>query len=103
METNKDIRSKDMQSKHIRSKHIRSKRERQSEIKPIILKLNELHLSPISYPSIKELYTCLQDYIQNGERKVLSIPFPEYNSVIKGVLEININERVWVKIESIKI
>ena len=92
-----------MSSKDIRSKHIRSKQERQSEVKPIILKLNELHLSPISYPSIKELYTCLQDYIQNGERKVLNIPFLEYNSIIKGVLATNINERVWVKIESIKV
>ena len=80
----------------------RTLQERQLEIKPIILKLNELRLSPISYPSIKELYTYLQNYIQNGERIKLNIPFPEYNSVIKGVLTTNINERVWVKIEHVK-
>lgn len=83
--------------------NIRTKQERQLEVRPVILKLNELHLSPASYTSIKELYTCLQDYIQTGERKVLAIPFPEYNSLIKGVLSNNINERVWVKIESIKV
>jgi hypothetical protein len=81
---------------------ILSKAERQAEVKPILLKLSELRLSPSSYESIKILYGLLQIYIQEGERKELNIPFPEYNAVIKGVLAIEKKERVWVKIENNK-
>ena len=78
----------------------RTKHERQAEIKPVIKKLQELHLSPMSYQSIKELYQQLQVYIQKGERIELNIPFPEYNVTIKGVLASAKKERVWVKLES---
>jgi len=79
-----------------------SKDERQAAVKPILMKLTELHLSPTSYESIKTLYFYLQSYIQNGERIELDIPFLEYNSIIKGVLAIDKKERVWVKIEHVK-
>jgi hypothetical protein len=45
-----------------------SQDDRRSAIKPILLKLSELHLSPTSYESIKALYVSLQSYIQKGER-----------------------------------
>jgi hypothetical protein len=77
----------------------RSKIERQAEIRPIVAKLNELHLTPASHESIKLLYKSMQDYILNGERIELNIPFIEYNSTIKGVLTSSKNERVWVKLE----
>jgi hypothetical protein len=79
--------------------NVLSQNERRSAIKPIILKLNELHLSPSSYESIKTLYLYLQVYIQKGERTEINIPFPEYNANIIGVLAIDRKERVWVKIE----
>lgn len=76
-----------------------TKEERQQEVKPILLKLQELRLHPTTYESIKILYQNLQSYIQDGERKELNIPFPEYNVTIKGVLAINKGEKVWVKLE----
>ena len=86
-----------------RNEHnMRNKEERQAEIKPILLKLNELHLKPTTNDAIKTLYIKIQTYIQEGERSELNIPFPEYNSNIVGVLATKRSERVWVKIEHIK-
>jgi hypothetical protein len=73
--------------------------ERQTAVKPILLKLKELHLNPGAYASIKVLYQQLQIYIQQGERIELNIPFPEYNVTIKGLLATSKTERVWVKLE----
>ena len=84
------------------NENMRSKTERQAEVKPIIIKLGELHLSPTTSEAIKILYQKIQTYIQEGERSELNIPFPEYNANIKGVLAIKRSERVWVKIEHIK-
>jgi hypothetical protein len=78
---------------------MRDKLERQAAIKPVLRKLMELRLDPISYESIKILYEKLQTYIQVGERIELNIPFNEYNCTIKGVLAVNKNEQVWVKLE----
>jgi hypothetical protein len=78
---------------------MRSQTERQNEVKPIIIKLKELHLNTTAYASIKTLYQQLQVYIQKGERIELNIPFPEYNVTIKGVLAIDETEQVWVKLE----
>ena len=64
---------------------MRNKEERQASIKPVLKKLSELHLSPISYESIKVLYKQIQIYIQTGERIELNIPFNEYKSAfVKG-------------------
>ena len=41
----------------------------------------------------------MQKYIQEGIRINLNIPVEELNVTIKGVLAINVNERVWVKLE----
>jgi len=76
-----------------------SKMERQEAVKPILLKLQELRLNPVTYESIKLLYQQIQLYIQTGERKELNIPFPEYNVTIKGVLATDKAEKVWVKLE----
>lgn len=79
----------------------RSKEERQAEIKPILLKLRELHLN-ISYEPIKDLFKQMQTYIQTGTKIELNIPFPEMNVTIKGVLAIQKREKVWVKLEHLK-
>jgi hypothetical protein len=81
---------------------IRTLEERQLEIKPIIKKLNELHLSPLKYESVKLLYKLLQTYIKNSERTEINIPFPEYNCTIRGILATEKEEQTWVKLETCK-
>ena len=96
---------------------MRNKTARQLAVKPILKKLTELHLSPVSYTSIKLLYQQLQVYIQSGERIELNIPFMEYNCTnesaetsqlmeynckIKGLLTSSAQEQVWVKLEAQK-
>ena len=80
----------------------KTKEERQAEIKPIIVKLRELKLSIQSHTEIKELFTQMQRYINEGVNVELYIPFPAYNCCIKGVLSIKRGEKVWVKLESNK-
>jgi hypothetical protein len=77
----------------------RTKEERQHEILPIIKKLNELHLTVTKYIELHALFVSMQKYIQEGIRINLNIPVEELNVTIKGVLAINVNERVWVKLE----
>ena len=78
---------------------IRTKEQRQIEVKPIIVKLNQLHLSPISYPEIKTLFENMKTYINDGSRIEIDIPCVDLNIRIKGVVAINLNEKCWVKME----
>lgn len=71
--------------------------QRKAEVKPIILKLKELHISAVQHDAIKLLFKELQRYIQDGVRIELNIPFDSYNTTIEGVLATNIKEKVWVK------
>ena len=77
---------------------VRTKEQRQNEIKTIIKKLNELHLNT-SYDGIKQLFQNMKEYSDAEESIHLNIPCPELNICIKGVLEVNINKKVWVKLE----
>ena len=76
----------------------RTKEQRQAEIKPIIIKLTELRLN-VSLDEIKKLFALLQNYVNNGERIEIDIPIESLNVRIRGVLENNLNKRVWVKME----
>jgi len=83
----------------------RTKEQRQNEIKPILKKLNELHLKP-NIDGIKKLYQHIKTYIDNTDNNSnndeninINIPCPELNILIKGVLEVNINKKSWVKLE----
>ena len=83
----------------------RTKEQRQNEIKPILKKLNELHLKP-NIDGIKQLYQHIKTYIDNSNNNInddmnidIHIPCPELNILIKGVLEVNINKKSWVKLE----
>ena len=83
----------------------RTKEQRQNEIKPILKKLNELHLKP-NINGIKQLYQHIKTYIDNTDNNSnndeninINIPCPELNILIKGVLEVNINKKSWVKLE----
>ena len=93
----------------------RTKEQRQNEIKSLLKKLNELHLKP-TIDSIKQLYQHIKTYIDNSDNNInnnykecnninddmnidIHIPCPELNILIKGVLEVNINKKSWVKLE----
>ena len=68
------------------------------EARIIIDKLTELKLT-ISYDPIKKLFIILQNYIKNGERTNVNIPFPMINKRIKGILSDTVNEKCWIKLE----
>jgi len=87
----------------------RTKEQRQNEIKTIIKKLNELHLNT-SYDGIKTLFQNMKQYVDssnssnnsNDEPIIINIPCPELNILIKGVLEIDLRKKVWVKLECLE-
>ena len=87
----------------------RTKEQRQNEVKTIIKKLNELHLTT-SYDGIKTLFQNMKQYtnisnddttINSDEPIIINIPCPELNILITGVLEIDLRKKVWVKLESL--
>ena len=79
----------------------RTKEERQLEVLPIIKKLNELQLTISRHKEIKEFFEQLQKYIQEGIKIKINIPIEELGIRIKGTLAVNVNERVWVKLEQL--
>ena len=79
----------------------RNKKERIDAVKPIIEKLNELQLT-VQYEPIKELFSLIQEYINEGKQIIVNISFPMINKIIKGVLCDNIKEQVWIKLENEK-
>ena len=81
---------------------IRTKEQRQKEILPILKKMNELGLTINKHEELKEFFIQMKKYIQQEEEDVdINIPIEELGIRIKGVLAVNINERVWVKLEKI--
>lgn len=82
----------------------RTKEQRQKEILPIIKKMNELGLTINKHEELKDFFTQMKKYIQDEEGKKnvdINIPIEELGIRIKGVLAVNINERVWVKLEQL--
>ena len=69
----------------------RSKEERTAEVKHILLQLTHLDLN-MQYKPIKQLYTLFKKYINDAERIIVSIPFPQINRRIKGLLPLNKKE-----------
>ena len=83
---------------------IRTKEQRQKEILPILKKMNELGLTINKHEELKEFFIQMKKYIQQEESEKnvdINIPIEELGIRIKGVLAVNINERVWVKLEKI--
>ena len=76
----------------------RTKDERRGEVSTILEQLSKFELTP-RYEPVKELYQQFKDYIENGTRLIISIPFPMINRRIKGLLAISVNEQVWIKLE----
>ncbi len=79
----------------------RTKEQRQNEVKEIISKLSELKLNT-NYEPIKKLYAKFKEYISEGQRMEINIPFPEINRRIKGLLAISVREEVWINLKNEK-
>ena len=77
---------------------LRTKEQRQEEVRVIIKTLNDLELT-ITYEPVKQLFKILQDYVNNGGKKKVSIPFPMISRRIKGVLSDTVNEEWFIKLE----
>ncbi len=89
----KKIRRSDRKDKKVPI--LRTDVERRREVNTIINKLSELQLT-MAYDPIKELYVVLNDYVKNGGKKVINIPFPAINKRIKGILSDTINEECCI-------
>tara|TARA_B100000424_G_C22853802_1_gene455211 strand:+ start:135 stop:434 length:300 start_codon:yes stop_codon:yes gene_type:complete len=94
--TNKKKSGKDTKVKP--TSEYRSLEERKLEINRIITSLVEYRLS-LEFYAIKELYILFKRYIDEGERILINIPFPEMNKRIEGVLAINKNEEVAIRLK----
>ena len=70
----------------------RTKQERQDEIREILIQLTHFNLD-MTYEPVKLLYKKFKEYITEGQRIVVNIPFPEINRRIKGILAISKNRR----------
>lgn len=77
----------------------RTKNERQNEVKEILNKLSDFDLN-MTYEPIKKLYQKFKEYIQDGNRIEVNIPFPEINRRIKGILAISVREEVWINLKN---
>jgi|TARA_Y200000002_G_C22495987_1_gene585074 hypothetical protein len=94
--TNKKAKvKKDKQEQQVEN---RSKQERQQEVREILTQLKTFELN-ITYEPIKKLMKLLNTYVNNGERIKVSIPFPEINRTIRGILAINKKEPVYIKLD----
>ena len=85
-------------AKRVNSQILLTEELRSKEARIIIDKLTELKLT-ISYDPIKKLFIILQNYIKNGEKTNVNIPFPMINKRIKGILSDTVNEKCWIKLE----
>ena len=79
----------------------RTKEQRQESVKEILQKLSEFQLN-IQYDPIRKLYESFNEYIKEGNRLEINIPFPEINRRIKGVLASSVREEVWVNLQNEK-
>jgi hypothetical protein len=86
---------KNKRKREKRKTEYRSKEERQDEVKEILRQLNDFDLN-LKYEPVKKLYKKLKEYISEGERLIINIPFPEINRRIKGILAINKREEVTI-------
>ena len=89
---------KDKQPKRENKDEIRNEQERSDEVREIIKQLNTYDLN-MKYEPIQKLMKVFKNYIKNGERIKVSIPFPEINRTIRGLLATSKKEKVYIKLE----
>ena len=88
-------KKKRKEKKEKKAPEYRTKQERQNEVKHILQQLSDFQLNP-TYEPVKKLYLKFKEYINEGERLTVNIPFPGINRRIKGVLAINKREDVTI-------
>ena len=76
----------------------RTKEERRIETNSIIKSLNDLKINT-GYPEVRELYKCIQSYVNDGIQQEIDILFPAISRRIRGWLALDKREKVWVKLE----
>jgi len=76
----------------------KTREQRLEDVKPIFLKLSELNLNITNEP-VKRLYKLINEFLNEGIRQTIHIPFPEINRKIRGILSPNAKEPSWVKLE----
>ena len=79
----------------------KTKEERQEQVKTILNEITKLGLS-IKYQPVKELYTHLQRYIEQGVAVKIHIPFDEIDRTIVGELKIGKKEECVVCLQNTK-
>ena len=94
MPNNKKMRKKGIKREK-KEPEYRTKEERQEEVKEILKQLSHFDLN-IKYEPVKKLYLKFKEYISEGNRIIVNIPFPEVNRRIKGVLAISKREEVTI-------
>ena len=77
----------------------RTSEEKKIEVRKIITKLSQLHLSPNTNEGIKTLYENMKLYIEEDNSIAINIECPDLNIRIRGILEVNIQKQVWLKME----
>ena len=82
---------KKKQKKPKKSPEYRTKEERSNEVKEILIQLTHFDLN-MKYEPIQLLYKLFKKYINDSERIIVNIPFPQINRRIKGLLPLNIKE-----------
>ena len=88
-----------MQKYDKKNPKLKDKEVRRAEIKEIINSLSNLELT-IEYPPIKLLYSKMKDFIENGNKLKINIPFPVINKRIKGLFSDTVNQKSWIKLEN---
>ena len=100
----KNTNSKNTNSKKSKTKRVkqipvyRTKEERKEEVRKLVTQLQNLQLSR-EYDAIKIFYDLMFKYINEGERIIINIPFPEMKKRIEGVLAINKREEVSIRLK----
>ena len=79
----------------------RNEKERQEQVKNILIKLSEFQLNA-NYEPIQKLYKLFKEYIKEGQRIEVNIPFPDINRRIKGLLAISVREETWINLQNEK-
>ena len=78
---------------------LRTKEGRQSEVKTIINKLTELNLTT-TYTEITELMIIMKEYIDDGNERIIDIPFPAIGKRIVGKLTAYTDEPNLIKLST---
>ena len=75
-----------------------TKDQRRAQVKEIVEQLTTFGLN-LKYEPIQKLYKLFKEYINEGNRIVVNIPFPELNRRIKGLLSITEREEGWINLK----